>query len=87
MQCLSQSVLHLLVDTISHLMVVHSRAETLGLNQDTLQSVRRIADLHTMVSMMRNILHLAASFSPLIALVPKKFTVDSIRRDHLLAVS
>jgi hypothetical protein len=62
------------------------RAGMLGLERHTWESVYSIPDLPDLIPRMRNLLHLATSFSPLIVLVPKKFTSDSIRRDHLLAV-
>jgi hypothetical protein len=83
---------HLKVCSISFwrnylLIVLASRAEMLGLKPEIWESVKRIGNLQNVVLMMRNTLHLAMSFSPLIVLVPKKFSFDSIRRDHLLAVS
>lgn len=71
---------------MNYLIIWSSRAEMLGLKRDTWESIEKMGDLPAMVAMMRNVLHLAASFSPLIVLVPKKLTLDSIRRDHLLAV-
>lgn len=41
----------------------------------------------TMVVSMRNVLHLALSISPLLLLIPKKFNMVGIRRDHLITVS
>ena len=72
---------------MDQLIVLPSRAETLGLKPEAWESIKQIGDIQDMVSMMRNVLHLAIAFSPLILLVPKKFTHESIRRDHLLAVS
>jgi hypothetical protein len=59
----------------------------LGLDPQNWQSITDIPDLPNMLFMMRNVLHLAASFSPLIVFAPKNFKLDTIRRDHLLAVS
>jgi hypothetical protein len=76
------SVLMLMNDLIT----LCSRAEMLGLKSYTWDTVNSISDLPGMIFGMRNVLHLAASFSPLIVLVPRKFTLDTIRRDHILAV-
>lgn len=83
----SNGLFHLLVMLINDLITLRSRAEMLGLDSQTWEFVKTINDVPKMVAMMRNILHLAASFSPLIVLVPKKIAVDPIRRDYLLAVS
>lgn len=69
------------------LITLSSRAEMLGLQPDTWEPVTSIPNLSELIPMMRNVLHLAVAFSPLIVLVPKKFTHETIRRDHLLAVS
>ena len=66
--------------------ILSSRAKEIGLESQAWDSIKAVSDLPAMIFGMRNVLHLAASFSPLIVLVPKKFTDDTIRRDHLLAV-
>jgi hypothetical protein len=58
----------------------------LGLPPNTWEFIKDIPCLSKLSSMMQNIFHLAAAFSPLIVLIPKKPSVDGIRRDHLLAV-
>jgi hypothetical protein len=68
------------------LILLSSRAQMLGLQPDTWESVSQISDIPALIFGMRNVLHLAASLSPLIVLVPKKFALETIRRDHLLAV-
>jgi len=68
------------------LILLSSRAKMVDLGPETWESVRQISDIPALIFGMRNILHLAASFSPLIVLVPKKFALETIRRDHLLAV-
>jgi hypothetical protein len=45
------------------------------------------ADLTHLANTMRNVLHLALSVSPILLLVPKKFSSMAIRRDHLITVS
>jgi hypothetical protein len=76
----------LLPSTLMADRIMSSRADMLGLESHSWDSIKHISDLPAMIFGMRNVLHLAASFSPLIVLVPKKFTQDTIRRDHLLAV-
>jgi hypothetical protein len=82
----SKRLFHLFLMLINDLITLRSRADMLGLDSQTWEFVKTITNGSKIVAMMRNILHLAASFSPLIVLVPKKIAVDSIRRDHLLAV-
>jgi len=67
-------------------MVLSRRAQVLGLSPETWEPLKAIPDLPEMVPMMRNLLHVAAAFSPLIVLLPKKPGVEGIHRDHLLAV-
>lgn len=57
----------------------------LGLPPNTWKSLNDIPELSDLASMMRNTFQLAAAFSPLIVLMPKKPSIDGIR-DHLLAV-
>jgi hypothetical protein len=78
---------YFLLMLLSDLIILSSRAKMLGLDPQDWQSITEIQDLPNMLFMMRNVLHLAASFSPLIVFAPKNFKLDSIRRDHLLAVS
>ena len=69
------------------LIILRSCAQMLGLESQNWESIADIQDLPNMLFMMRNVLHLAASFSPLIVFAPKDFKLDTIHRDHLLAVS
>lgn len=56
---------------------------------DLFQAIANMAGDMTanMVVSMRNVLHLALSISPLLLLIPKKFNMVGIRRDHLITVS
>jgi hypothetical protein len=64
------------------------RSQDLDMPPDLLADIADIAgDLTQMATTMRNVLHLALSISPILLLVPKKFSTVAIRRDHLIAVS
>ena len=62
------------------------RARMIGLSQEAWKSFVDLPDLSSMVALMRNTLHLALAFSPLLVLQPKKLVTEGIHRDHLLAV-
>ena len=63
-----------------------SRADAIGVSDDQYVSLASLTTVSFTVAEMRNALHLVLSFSPLLALVPKKLAGEGLRRDHMLAV-
>jgi len=62
------------------------RAQTFGLPEEEYSFLSELPELSFTVAQMKNGLHMALAFSPLLALLPGKISGDGIRRDHLLAV-
>ena len=60
---------------------------SIGLSLKQLGPLPELPELPSTVAQMRNALHMALAFSPLLALIPKKLATDGVRRDHMLAVS
>lgn len=66
--------------------ILSRRAELLNISPESWEIIKQIKDLKSVLPLMRNVFHVAASLSPLVVLVPKKPSIDGIRRDHLIAV-
>jgi hypothetical protein len=67
-------------------MIQIRHATSIGLSEEQCCPLLNLPELNSAVAQMRNALHMALAFSPLLALIPKKLASDGVRRDHLLAV-
>jgi len=84
---LSPKVSALFLFFLSFIDESNSHADSIGLSQEQLGPLQNLPELPSTLAQMRNALHMALAFSPLLALVPKKLATDGVRRDHMLAIS